>query len=139
VIAIGAVLVPPGDDDLEHPVAYFSRCLSKAECNYCVTRRELLSVLEALRKSRHYVAGTPVTIRTDHSSLTWLKSFKNPENQMARWFEELSQYDITLQHHSGSKSGNADTLSRRPCPHNCTYCSRRENREQEFHVNNVRI
>jgi hypothetical protein len=137
--AIGAVLVQPGDDDLEHPVAYFSRCLSKAECNYCVTRRELLSVLEALRKWRHYVAGAPVTIRTDHSSLTWLKSFKNPENQMARWFEELSQYDITLQHRPGSKSGNADALSRRPCPQNCTYCSRRENREQEIHVCNVRI
>jgi wyosine [tRNA(Phe)-imidazoG37] synthetase (radical SAM superfamily) len=58
---------------------------------------------------------------------------------MTRWLEELSQYDITLKHRPGSKSGNADSLSRRPCPQNCTYCSRRENREQEVHVNNVRI
>jgi hypothetical protein len=32
--AIKAVLIQPGDDDLEHLVAYFYRWLSKAECNY---------------------------------------------------------------------------------------------------------
>jgi hypothetical protein len=68
--AIGAVLVQSDDKDEEHPVAYYSRCLSRSECNFCVTRRELLAILEALRRWRHYVMGTQVIVRTDHSSLT---------------------------------------------------------------------
>jgi hypothetical protein len=47
--AIGAVLVQTDEDGNEHPIAYYSRCLSKAECNYCVTRRELLIIVCALR------------------------------------------------------------------------------------------
>jgi hypothetical protein len=137
--AIGSILVQPDNDGNEHPVAYFSRCLTRAECNYCVTRKELLAVLASLRHWRHYVMGARVIVRTDHSSLAWLKSFKNPEQQMARWLEEISQYDVVLQHRPGSKSGNADGLSRRPCPLNCTYCSRREAREEAVQVLNIRI
>jgi hypothetical protein len=70
----------------EKPVAYFSRCLNKAEAGYCTTRRELLAVIACLRHWRHYVLGRKVLVRTDHSSLTWLRSFKQPESQLARWF-----------------------------------------------------
>ena len=53
--------------------------------------------------------------------------------------EELSQYDIELQHRPGNKSGNADALSRRPCHEKCTYCERREVREQEFNIRHISI
>ena len=33
---------------------------------------------------------------------------------LARWLEELSQYDIVIQHLKGVHHGNADPLSRRP-------------------------
>ena len=35
-------------------------------------------------------------------------SFKEPENQMARWLEILAQYDFCVVHRQGSKHGNAD-------------------------------
>jgi len=41
-------------------------------------------------------------------------NFKNIEGQLARWLEELSQYDIIIQHRSGKKHKNADALSRIP-------------------------
>jgi transposase InsO family protein len=137
--AIGAVLVQTDEDGNEHPIAYYSRCLSKAECNYCVTRRELLIIVCALRHWRHYIMGTKIVVRSDHSSLSWIRSFKNPEQQMARWMEIICQYDIDIQHRPGSKSGNADGLSRRPCPEGCTYCSRREEREKVSQVLMIRI
>ena len=55
-------------------------------------------------------------MRTDHSSLTWLLGFKEPQGQLARWIEELSQYNMVLQHRAGRKHINADALSRIPYP-----------------------
>jgi predicted aspartyl protease len=137
--AIGGVLVQPDNDGNEKPVAYFSRCLNKAEAGYCTTRRELLAVIACLRHWRHYVLGRKVLVRTDHSSLTWLRSFKQPESQLARWFSELSQYNIEIVHRPGSKCANSDGLSRRPCAEKCTYCDRRDAREIELNVRHVRI
>ena len=36
------------------------------------------------------------------------------EGQLARWLEELSQFDMTIQHRAGCKHSNADGLSRIP-------------------------
>ena len=44
----------------------------------------------------------------------WLLSFKNPQGQLARWLEELAQYNMTIKHRAGSKHQNADALSRIP-------------------------
>ena len=37
--------------------------------------------------------------------------FWHIEGQLARWLEELSQFDMMIQHHPGQKYGNADGLS----------------------------
>ena len=55
---------------------------------------------------------TKFTVRADHSSLTWLMNFKEPQGQLARWLEELSQYDMVVVHRPGRKHANADVLSR---------------------------
>ena len=60
-------------------------------------------------------------VRTDHHSLTWLLSFNRIEGQLARWIEELSQYDMEVQHRPGRKHGNTDALSR--IPDNIEYCA----------------
>ena len=36
------------------------------------------------------------------------------EGQLARWLEELSQYDFMILHQAGAKHSNADGLSRIP-------------------------
>ena len=65
---IGAVLSQL-KNGVEHPVAYASRTLSKAERNYCVTRKELLAVVEFVKQFRHYLQGPKFRIRTDHAPL----------------------------------------------------------------------
>ena len=50
----------------------------------------------------------------DNASLAWLLRFRNAEGQLARWLEELGQYDMTILHRSGRKHTNADGLSRIP-------------------------
>ena len=53
-------------------------------------------------------------MRTDHGSLQWLHSFKEPEGQLARWLERLQEYNFEIQHGKGSQHLNADALSRYP-------------------------
>lgn len=55
------------------------------------------------------------------SNLSWLLNFKNPEGQIARWFELLSQYEFKVEHRAGRSHSNADALSRRPCPLDCKH------------------
>ena len=113
-------------------VAYFSQKLTKAERNYCVTRRELLALVLSARHFKYYLCGRPFVIRTDHSALQWLMTFKEPEGQVARWLEELQEYDFKIEHRPGARHSNADALSRRPCATvGCRYCERREARELE--------
>ena len=64
---------------------------------------------------RHYLVGKVFILRTDHASLRWIKNFKEPEGQLARWLEVLDTYNFTLEHRPGAKHGNADALSRGPC------------------------
>jgi predicted aspartyl protease len=137
--AAGAILTQCDDEGNEHPVAYFSRCFSKTECNYCVTRRELLAILLALRRWRHYLMGGKIMVRTDHSALMWLKSLKNPEGQLARWLSELAQYDMEIRHRPGAKHQNSDDVSRRPCAATCKHCHRKEVREEELFVRTLQI
>ena len=80
-------------DGKEVVVAHGSRLLSKAERNYSATRRELLTVVTFTHQFRPYLLGRHFTIRTDHSSLQWLQNFKEPEGQLARWMEQLQEFD----------------------------------------------
>jgi len=125
-IGIGAVLSQK-QDGKEKVIGYFSRVLSKAERNYCVTRRELLAVVDSLKFFRHYLLGQKFLIRTDHVSLRWLMSFKDLEGQLARWMERLQQYEFEIVHRKGQIHRNADGLSRRYCEsEDCAYCAKVE-------------
>lgn len=113
-VAIGAVLSQVQGDN-ERVIAYASRSLSKAERSYCVTRRELLAVVEFTKHFRHFLVGRQFTLRTDHGSLRWLYNFHDPEGQVCRWIEKLSEYSFSVVHRPGKQHGNADGLSRIPC------------------------
>ena len=111
---IGAVLSQIVDGD-EKVIAYASRVLTKPERQYCVTRREMLATVHFCKYFKHYLLGRKFILRTDHASLKWLKSFKEPEGQVARWLEVLETFDYDLQHRPGKLHTNADALSRIPC------------------------
>jgi hypothetical protein len=96
-VAIGAVLSQEQDGELK-VISYASNSLSMAQRNYCTTRKELLAVVLFTRHFRHYLLGRPLVVRTDHGSLTWLLRFKQINVQLARWLEELSQFDLTIIH-----------------------------------------
>ena len=112
---IGAVLSQTSSDGNERVIAYGSRLLTKPERQYCVNRHELLAVVYFTKQYRSYLTGRKFVLRTDHGSLTWLRNFKDPEGQLARWLERLQDLEFEIVHRRGRSHTNADALSRLPC------------------------
>ena len=99
-------------DGIERTISFASFTLGKAQRNYCTTKRELLAIIRFVDTYRHYLLGKKFTIRTDHHSLQWLMTFKNPEGIIARWIEELSKYHFDIVYKPGKEHIKADALSR---------------------------
>ena len=55
-VALGSVLSKVQNQD-HVVIAYFSKALSKTERNYCVTRKELLAIVAAIKHFHHYMYG----------------------------------------------------------------------------------
>ena len=92
-LASGAVLSQE-QVGLEQVVAYFSQKYSETERNYCITRKELLAVVKALRKFRMYLLGRSFLLRTDHSALRWLRLTPAPFRQQGRWMVEIEEFTL---------------------------------------------
>ena len=59
-------------------------------------------------------------------------NFKEPEGQLARWLQVLSEYQFDIIHRPGKQHGNADGLSRRSCRQcGCSDITKFENNESE--------
>ena len=112
--AIGAVLSQVQDGE-EKVIAYGSRLYSKAETQYCTTRKELLAVVFFTKYYKQYLLGRKFLIRTDHAALQWLRRTPDPVGQQARWLEQLATFEFDIIHRPGIKHANADGVSRLPC------------------------
>ena len=94
---IGAVLSHT-TTDAEHPIACYSRTLSKAERNYSQLDKEDLAVIFGFGKSHKFVDGRHVKIFTDHKPL--ITSFEERKQipviispRIQRWVITLSSYN----------------------------------------------
>lgn len=110
-VGIGSVLTQTINGN-EHPVAYYSRILTKTERNYSTTERELLAVLDSIKHFRCYLDGMKFSVVTDHMSLKWLLTLDNPTGRLARWATLVSQYTFDIIHRKGVLNVVPDALSR---------------------------
>ena len=100
-------------DGTEYPIAFESRVFTKTEVNYATTKREALSVVQAVQWLRPYIYGTKCIIRTDHASLQWLFQ-QNADGMTFRMIQKLQEYDYKIVHRAGQHHCKADGLSGRP-------------------------
>jgi hypothetical protein len=116
----GGVLTQLDGNGNRHPIAFISKSFLAAERNYEIYDRELLGIIRALEKWRHYIQGSThtTTVLSDHLNLTYFRSPQKLSPRQARWALKLSEYDLKLVHMPGSKMIQSDALSRRPdvCP-----------------------
>ena len=65
-IALGAVLIQASGGELDHPIAFTSRRLFKAEKNYSTTEHEGLAMVYVFQKFRHYLLCGHFKVYTDY-------------------------------------------------------------------------
>ena len=118
-IGIGAVLMQDDEGRLR-PVCFESRKLKSTEINYKVREKELLAIVYALTKWRHYLEGNFFTVITDHESLKFIQTQKVLSGRQARWMEMLANFDFKIVYKPGSTNQVADALSRHPVAENET-------------------
>ena len=114
--AIGATLTQPDDEEVHHPVAFFSASLQPAEINYNIYDRELLVIVRVFRHWHHHLLGAhfPIIVLTDHNNLSYFREPHKISGRQACWLETLADYGFVLKHVLGNANMVADLLSRRP-------------------------
>ena len=110
-VSVGAILQQDFGKGLQ-PVCYDSRKLNPTECRYSAYEQELLGIVWAVGKWRHYLAGSHFTIQTDHDSLKNLPNQPAVNRRVWKWVQVLQGYDCDIVHIAG-KANPADFLSRR--------------------------
>ena len=113
--ALGVVLSQPDNENILHPVAYFSRKLQPAEMNYEIYDKEMLAIVEAFKEWRAYLEGAQhqITVMTDHKNLEYFLTTKTLNRRQSHWSELLGNYDFVVKYSPGKANGKPDALSRR--------------------------
>ena len=109
------VLSQPDGNGILHPVAYFSRQMSPAKCNYKIYDKKLLAIIWCFEEWKPELEGAelPVKVLTDHKGLEYFMTTKKLTPRQARWAEFLSEYNFIISYQSGKRNKKADALTRK--------------------------
>ena len=109
------MLSQPDDAGILHPVGFFLKKHSPAECNYEIYDKELLAIVRAFEEWRPELEGAKSTIKvlTDHRNLEYFMTSKLLNRRQARWSEFLSRFNFKIIFQPGHANGKADALTRR--------------------------
>lgn len=106
-VGIGAVLMQDG-----HPLAYISTHLKGKQLTLSIYEKELLAVVFAVQKWRHYLLTSHFISKTDQRSLKYLLEQRLNTPIQQQWLPKLLEFDYEIQYKQGKDSVAADALSR---------------------------
>ena len=101
-----AVIVQGG-----RPIVFFIRKQSDAQRKYSVTKLELLSIVECLKKFKSMLWGQKIKVVTDHTNLTQ-DALGLTSDRVYRWRLLLEEYGPEIIYTKGVDNTVADALSR---------------------------
>jgi len=86
------------DEGVLHPVAFYSKKHTPAECNYEIYDKELMAIIRAFEEWRPHLEGSrhPIQVLSDHKNLEYFMSTKLLNCRQARWSEFLSRFDFRI-------------------------------------------
>jgi len=112
--AVGGYYGQGKDYKTMRPAGFHSRSLNSAERSYPMHDKEMLAIIDCLKKWEPILTGTRFEILTDHAPLTHWKTQKDLSPRQIRWNEVLARFDTDIHHIPGVSNSAADALSRYP-------------------------
>ena len=85
--------------------------MNKAQRNYPIIEKELLSIVETLKEFKYLLLGNRITVFTDHRNLTYSDT-QHTCDRVLRQRLLLEEYGCEIKYIEGAKNVVADTLSR---------------------------
>lgn len=111
-ITLGAVLTQAGEGETDHPIAFTSRNLSKAERNYSMTESKGLKMVYVLQIFKHYLLGGHFKMYTNHSALKYMVNKLVLGGDICRWLLLFQEYDFIVIVKPWRLNVGTDNLSR---------------------------
>jgi hypothetical protein len=105
---MGVVLLQYGK-----PICFHSETFNGVVINYPTYDKELYSLVQSVKKWKHYLLGKENIIHTDHQPLQYLQS--QTKLQQARhfiWMGFLQQFHLAIRYKKGIFNKFVDMLSR---------------------------
>ena len=111
---LGCILSQKDDKGYEHSEAYASRATTQGERNYGISKLKLCAVVWSLKLFRSYLLGSKFTVTaiSDHASLSSLTKTKQPTSILARWLQQIAEFDLEIKYRSRKAQNGPDFLSR---------------------------
>ena len=123
------ILSQPDDEGVLHPVAFYSKKHSPAECGYPIYDKELLAIVLAFKHWQPLLEGAthPIQVITDHWNLVYFTTNRLLNYHQTEWSEFLSGFTFKNTYRPGTLHGKADALTRQQDK------SEEENEERQAH------
>ena len=111
-VAIGRVVLQEKEPNQWHPIAYYSRALSKRERGYPPYDREALAIRDTFVHFRYYLLANHFLLRTDHQALLKIQEVKDPFDRRATMLRDICEFDFTIMFVRRADNKMADELTR---------------------------
>eukprot|EP01018_Ginkgo_biloba_P031810 Gb_08317 [translate_table: standard] len=94
--ALGAVIIQQDGNGVEHAMYFADRTLNESELKYGVVEKEILALIYASKKLRHYLPPKPFTVFLNYNPLRYLLSKPDIKGLTRRWILLLQEYDFEV-------------------------------------------
>ena len=100
----GGILSQPDDKGTLHPVGFYFKKHSPAECGYPIYDKELLAILMAFKHRRPLLEGSthPIQVITDHRNLLYFTTNRLLNYRQTEWWEFLSLFTFKITYRPGT-------------------------------------
>lgn len=87
-----------------HPLAYLSQGLKGKSLNLSTYGKELLALVMAARKWRHYLLAHSFKVRTDQQTLKYFLEQRIGTPAQQKWVSKLLGFDFTMEYKKGREN-----------------------------------